>query len=301
MIIRPTSTPAGSPSRPAARRSRCTGAPRSRPTPARRTGTRSPRLKQHVSIPVLGNGDIWEAADALEMVEQTGVDGVVIGRGCLGRPWLFRDLADAFAGRPTRTLPTLGEVATMVRRHAELLVGLLRRGARLRRPAQAHGLVLQGLPGRRGAPPGARSGGLQLRRTRSPPGAARPATCLSRRPSWARRAAAGFAAGPRWRCPRAGSTTPSGGRSRSGRRRARDLGWLTRRDDLAGPRHLAARPAVGGDDGRPRRRRSGPGPRRPRSALRPGPVVGPRAAGGVGGRRGCVPARLAPEAPATGP
>jgi nifR3 family TIM-barrel protein len=80
-------------------------------------------LKQHVSIPVLGNGDIWEAADALEMVRQTGVDGVVVGRGCLGRPWLFRDLTDAFAGVANQTLPTLGEVAIMVRRHAELLVG----------------------------------------------------------------------------------------------------------------------------------------------------------------------------------
>ncbi|WP_432479716.1 tRNA dihydrouridine synthase DusB [Nocardioides sp. GXQ0305] len=78
-------------------------------------------LVEHVDIPVLGNGDIWEAADALRMVEQTGAAGVVVGRGCLGRPWLFRDLADAFAGRPTRTLPTLGEVAAMMRRHAELL------------------------------------------------------------------------------------------------------------------------------------------------------------------------------------
>jgi nifR3 family TIM-barrel protein len=73
------------------------------------------------SIPVLGNGDIWEAADALRMVDQTGVDGVVVGRGCLGRPWLFRDLAAAFAGESVATLPTLGEVATMMRRHAELL------------------------------------------------------------------------------------------------------------------------------------------------------------------------------------
>ena len=73
------------------------------------------------SIPVLGNGDIWEAADALRMVEQTGVDGVVVGRGCLGRPWLFRDLAAAFAGERAATLPTLGEVALMMRRHAELL------------------------------------------------------------------------------------------------------------------------------------------------------------------------------------
>ncbi|UDY24855.1 tRNA dihydrouridine synthase DusB [Nocardioides sp. Kera G14] len=81
-------------------------------------------LKASVSsIPVLGNGDIWEASDALRMVAQTGVDGVVIGRGCLGRPWLFGDLAAAFADPQGRAaaLPTLGEVADVMRRHAELL------------------------------------------------------------------------------------------------------------------------------------------------------------------------------------
>ncbi|QIX27328.1 tRNA dihydrouridine synthase DusB [Nocardioides sp. JQ2195] len=78
-------------------------------------------LVDHVDIPVLGNGDIWEAADALRMVEETGVAGVVVGRGCLGRPWLFRDLAAAFRGEEVATLPTLGEVAAMMRRHAELL------------------------------------------------------------------------------------------------------------------------------------------------------------------------------------
>src|SRR5690606_28955272 len=79
-------------------------------------------LVQAVDIPVLGNGDIWEAKDAVRMVEHTGVAGVVIGRGCLGRPWLFRDLAAAFSGTPGETvLPTLGEVAVMMRRHAELL------------------------------------------------------------------------------------------------------------------------------------------------------------------------------------
>jgi nifR3 family TIM-barrel protein len=82
------------------------------------------RLVDHVDIPVLGNGDIWEAADALRMVEQTGAAGVVVGRGCLGRPWLFRDLAHAFGPassvEPVET-PTLGEVAAMMRRHAELL------------------------------------------------------------------------------------------------------------------------------------------------------------------------------------
>jgi nifR3 family TIM-barrel protein len=83
-------------------------------------------LAAHVDIPVLGNGDIWEAADALRMVELTGAAGVVVGRGCLGRPWLFRDLAAAFAGEQVATLPklpSLGEVTAMMRRHAELLCG----------------------------------------------------------------------------------------------------------------------------------------------------------------------------------
>ena len=79
-------------------------------------------LAAAVDIPVLGNGDVWEAADAVRMVEQTGAAGVVVGRGCLGRPWLFRDLAAAFAGEEVATLPTLGEVAAVMRRHAELLV-----------------------------------------------------------------------------------------------------------------------------------------------------------------------------------
>jgi nifR3 family TIM-barrel protein len=79
-------------------------------------------LKQALDVPVLGNGDIWEADDALRMVAHTGVDGVVVGRGCLGRPWLFADLTAAFAGRAERRLPNLGQVAATMRRHAELLV-----------------------------------------------------------------------------------------------------------------------------------------------------------------------------------
>jgi nifR3 family TIM-barrel protein len=78
-------------------------------------------LVEHVDIPVLGNGDIWEASDAVRMVRETGAAGVVVGRGCLGRPWLFRDLAAAFAGEQVATLPRLGEVTAMMRRHAELL------------------------------------------------------------------------------------------------------------------------------------------------------------------------------------
>jgi nifR3 family TIM-barrel protein len=72
-------------------------------------------------VPVLGNGDIFSAGDALAMVAATGCDGVVVGRGCLGRPWLFADLEAAFAGRPLPEPPTLGQVAATLRRHAVLL------------------------------------------------------------------------------------------------------------------------------------------------------------------------------------
>lgn len=85
------------------------------------------RLKEAVtSVPVLGNGDIWSADDAARMMAETGCDGVVVGRGCLGRPWLFGDLARALGGpgaAPAQPVDaTLGFVARAFRRHAELLV-----------------------------------------------------------------------------------------------------------------------------------------------------------------------------------
>lgn len=86
------------------------------------------RLKDHMgasgfdTIPVLGNGDIFAAADARAMMTQTGCDGVVVGRGCLGRPWLFAELSAELRGLEVPAPPTFGEVAGIIRRHAELLV-----------------------------------------------------------------------------------------------------------------------------------------------------------------------------------
>lgn len=84
-------------------------------------------LKQAItSVPVLGNGDIWSADDAVRMMAETGCDGVVVGRGCLGRPWLFGELHDALGPRSEFPRPkvdaTLGFVKEAFRRHAELLV-----------------------------------------------------------------------------------------------------------------------------------------------------------------------------------
>lgn len=90
-------------------------------------------LKSHVRhIPVLGNGDIWEAGDALRMMRSTGCDGVVVGRGCLGRPWLFRDLADVFAGRAPQNPPQLGQVAVVMADHARRLVDWMGEGPAMR-------------------------------------------------------------------------------------------------------------------------------------------------------------------------
>ncbi len=100
-------------------------------------------LKQAVtSVPVLGNGDIWSAEDAVRMMDETGCDGVVVGRGCLGRPWLFGDLARALGGTgaaaPAPVDATLGFVARAFRRHAQLLAEFLEDEARGCRDIRKH-------------------------------------------------------------------------------------------------------------------------------------------------------------------
>lgn len=82
------------------------------------------RLVEHMAgtgVPVIGNGDIFAADDAAQMMERTGCDGVEVGRGCLGRPWLFAQLGAQLRGEEVPPEPTLGEVARIIYRHAELL------------------------------------------------------------------------------------------------------------------------------------------------------------------------------------
>ena len=86
-------------------------------------------LKQELverGVPVLGNGDIWTGADAVRMHSETGCDGVVIGRGCLGRPWLFGQIAAAFDGATADAEPDMNGVKQLMLRHGELLVEMHR-------------------------------------------------------------------------------------------------------------------------------------------------------------------------------
>jgi nifR3 family TIM-barrel protein len=79
-------------------------------------------LKASVRIPVLGNGDVWECFDALRMLRRTGCDGVIVGRGCLRRPWLFRELARVFDGLDPEPQPVFGTIVALMQRHATMLV-----------------------------------------------------------------------------------------------------------------------------------------------------------------------------------
>lgn len=104
-------------------------------------------LKRAVkTIPVLGNGDIWEARDAVRMMEHTGCDGVVIGRGCLGKPWLFRDLVDVFSGRPLQPTPQLGFVLDVMLEHAQSLCELMDHESGIRNFRKHTGWYLTGYP-----------------------------------------------------------------------------------------------------------------------------------------------------------
>jgi len=98
-------------------------------------------LVEHLAptgVPVLGNGDIWSGKDALAMMQQTGCAGVVVGRGCLGRPWLFADLVSALNGEDKRVNPTLFEVRQIMLRHGQLLVEYFENEDRAMRDIRKH-------------------------------------------------------------------------------------------------------------------------------------------------------------------
>jgi nifR3 family TIM-barrel protein len=104
-------------------------------------------LKQHVrSIPVLGNGDVFEAWDALRMLRQTGCDGVVVGRGCLGRPWLFGELCAALTGQEPPPPPDLGGVVDAMREHGRLLATFFGEKNGMQQVRKFTGWYLKGFP-----------------------------------------------------------------------------------------------------------------------------------------------------------
>ncbi len=80
------------------------------------------KVKENVSIPVIGNGDIFSGEDAVRMRRETGCDGIMIGRGAKGNPWIFRDVQAALRGQDIPTRPDVEEVVRMLLRHAELSV-----------------------------------------------------------------------------------------------------------------------------------------------------------------------------------
>ena len=98
-------------------------------------------LVEHLSgsdVPVLGNGDIWSGEDAVRMINQTGCAGVVVGRGCLGRPWLFADLVSSINGENKRVNPNLFEVRNIMLRHGQLLVEYFENEDRAMRDIRKH-------------------------------------------------------------------------------------------------------------------------------------------------------------------
>ncbi len=104
-------------------------------------------LVEHVSIPVLGNGDIWECWDALALMRKTGCAGVIVGRGCLGRPWLFAELAAAFDGREPEPPPAFGRIVAIMTDHARRLMDFFGPEHGMRQMRKWCSWYTQGFPG----------------------------------------------------------------------------------------------------------------------------------------------------------
>lgn len=103
------------------------------------------RVKAAVSIPVIGNGDIRDAADAMRMARETGCDAVMVARGAEGNPWIFAQIKAALAGAPSPAPPTPEERIAMARRHARLLEQ--REGRNIVRMRKHAAWYIAGMPG----------------------------------------------------------------------------------------------------------------------------------------------------------
>lgn len=104
-------------------------------------------VKQSLKIPVIGNGDIWKPEDARQMLEQTGCDGVMIGRGALGNPWLFRRTIHYLKTGELLPEPTLEERKDTSLRHLELMVAHKGEKVAVREMRKHLAWYLKGLPG----------------------------------------------------------------------------------------------------------------------------------------------------------
>ena len=104
------------------------------------------RLKEALSIPVVGNGDVNVPGDAVRMLEETGCDGVMIGRASMKNPWIYRQTRDLLAGRET-TLPSLDERRELIVDHFRLLTEQEEPKHALHKLRTFTGWYTHGLPG----------------------------------------------------------------------------------------------------------------------------------------------------------
>lgn len=103
-------------------------------------------VKQAVKVPVFGNGDIFTVADGLRMLEQTGCDGLMIGRGADGNPWLFTALAAALRGEPLPQPPSLKERLAQASEHLEMLIAYKNEVVAVKEMRRHISAYLKGMP-----------------------------------------------------------------------------------------------------------------------------------------------------------